>query len=200
MSKDVLARYGSVVLVSVVVGGLAAIPAQAQEFPKRRPGLWEMKSSGGPMGSQTMQQCIDAATDDLLRGQSDARQKCSKPVIRRDGDRYQVAMTCDREGVQSSFEGQYTMRGDIAYQGDMKMRFTPAMAGVSEMNIKVDGRWIGACKPGMKPGDVAMPGVPGARGGVNLLERGRGGSQMTPEQARREAEKMLQDLGRKPSQ
>jgi hypothetical protein len=66
---------------------LPAAPAFGDEFPKRKPGLWEMKTSGGPVGAQTLQQCIDAGTDDLLRSQSNEGRNCSKPVVERNGNR-----------------------------------------------------------------------------------------------------------------
>src|SRR5262245_30425894 len=46
---------------------LAAIPASAAEMPARKPGLWELKMSFENRNTpgQTMQQCIDAATDQM---------------------------------------------------------------------------------------------------------------------------------------
>jgi len=34
------------------------------------------------------------------------------------------------------------------------------------MSQKIDARWVGACKPGQKPGDVVMEGM----GGMNMNE------------------------------
>jgi hypothetical protein len=61
------------------------------------------------------------------------------------------------------------MAGDSEYTGDMKMTFDPPMSGVSEMNMKMEGKWVGACRAGMKPGDVVMQGMPK----LNMLELGR---------------------------
>ena len=147
----------------------ATAAAAADEFPARKAGLWEMKTTGGPVGARTVQQCIDAATDDLLRIRSNEGQNCTRPLVERHGSRYKVRSTCENNGVRSTVDGEYTMTGDTAYTGDMKMSFDPPMSGVSEMNMKMEGKWVGACKPGMKPGDMVMQGMPR----LNVLEMGK---------------------------
>jgi hypothetical protein len=144
----------------------ATVAAAADEFPRRKPGLWEMKTTGGPVGARTVQQCIDAATDDLLRVRSNEGQNCSRPVVEKSGTLYKVRTRCETNGIKSTVDGEYTMSADTSYTGDMKMTFDPPMAGVSEMNMKMEGRWVGACRTGMKPGDVVMQGLPR----VNVLE------------------------------
>jgi hypothetical protein len=150
-------------VVAIGVAAMLAIvscDASADEFPRRKAGLWEMKTTGGPFGARTVQQCIDAATDDLLRTQSNEGQNCSRPAVERSGSRYRVQTSCENSGIRSTIDANYTMSRDTDYSGDMKMTFDPPMAGVAEMNMKMNGRWVGACKPGMKPGDVVMEGLP----------------------------------------
>ena len=48
----------------------------------------------------------------------------------------------------------------------MKTRFSPPMHGMSQSNMTLDARWLGACKAGQKPGDVIMPNM----GGMNMNE------------------------------
>jgi hypothetical protein len=179
------------------IGGFAglalfAAPAFGDEFPKRKPGLWEMRTTGGPVGPQTIQQCIDASTDDLLRMQSNEGQNCSKPAVEREGSRYRVRSSCTGEGMRSTMDGVYTMSRDTEYRGDMKMTFDPPLAGAAEMNMKMDGKWLGPCKAGMKPGDIVMQGMPR----MNVLEMGKGGGGITPEQARQMAEEMMKNMTR----
>ncbi len=187
-----LAAASPTVAAFAVAAGLMIGPAaqaQGDGFPARKPGLWEMKSSGGPLGgNQRMQQCIDARTDDLLRQQSEAGgQRCDKPKVGRSGADYQTEVVCRRDGLTTTMRGRYAMRGDTGYSGTMQMRFEPAMNGVSEMNMTVEGRWLGACKPGMKPGDVAIEGVPQ----TNLLNsEGAAPSRMSPEQLKALREEM----------
>ena len=187
-------RWAALVAAGVVlcIGPLAT--AGGADFPKRKPGLWEMKTTGGPIGAQTIQQCIDAGTDDLLRTRSNEGQHCSKPVVDRNGSRYRVRSSCDHQGVRSTIDGEYTMSRDTEYTGDMKMTFDPPMSGVSEMNMKMDGRWLGPCKPGMKPGDIVMQGMPP----MNPLQMDKDGATgITPEQARRMADEMQKNMAKR---
>jgi hypothetical protein len=174
------------VVVASAVASASSMPAVASELPKRKAGLWEVKTTGGPMGARTIQQCIDAKTDDLLGQQGNPGQQCSQPVITRNGSRYAVKVTCDSGSVKTTLDGNYVMAQDTAYTGDMKMTFTPPQAGMSGMDMKMDGKWLGACKQGMKPGDVVMQGMPN----FNVLEPGKDGSGMNAEQMRR----MLEDI------
>ena len=177
-------------LAAFALSALATGAALADEFPKRKPGLWEMRTSGGPIGPQTLQQCIDAGTDDLLRTQSSQGHHCSKPVVERSGNRYRVTSACTEAGTKRAMDGVFTMVKDTEYTGDMKMTFDPPLSGAGEMNMKMEGRWLGPCKPGMKPGDIVMQGVPR----LNVLEMGKGGGGISPEQARRMADEMQRNM------
>lgn len=188
-------RGGLAAGIAVVLAAslLPAEPARGDEFPKRKPGLWEMRTSGGPVGPQTLQQCIDAATDDILRRQSSEGQNCSKPVVERDGNRYRVSSTCNGSGTRTTMDGVYTMVGDTEYRGDMKMTFDPPLSGAAEMNMKMAGKWLGACKAGMKPGDIVMQGVPR----LNALEMDKNDGGVTPEQSRRMSEEMHRNMDKR---
>lgn len=186
----------SVIPTGLVLMGvlLAAAPAAADEFPMRKPGLWSMRASGGPFGGQVMEQCIDAKTDDLMRVDSGGGKTCSKPVVTRRGDEYRVRVECKGERSSQVMTGVYTMKDNVSYSGDMQMRFTPPMNGVSEMNTKVDGRWLGACKAGMKPGDTTIQGM----GNFNPLDASRnsgpGVGAMSPDELKKAREAMMKQL------
>lgn len=38
--------------------------------------------------------------------------------------------------------------------------YRPPLEGMSEVTMTMNARWIGPCKPGQKPGDVDIPGMP----------------------------------------
>jgi hypothetical protein len=52
--------------------------------------------------------------------------------------------------------------GDVenSYRNDMLIRYDPPQRGMKEMKMVQEGRWLGPCKAGQKPGDVMMPGMP----------------------------------------
>ena len=190
-----LGRRGPLWLAAVLAIGFASNgPAAAVELPKRKAGLWEVKTTGGPIGAQTIQQCVDAKTDDLMGQKANADQECTEPVVSRKGNRYSVQVTCKSEGVTSRVDGSFVMTQDTAYTGDMKMTFTPPQAGMSNMDMKMDGKWLGACKAGMKPGDVVMQGMPN----FNILQPGAGSGEgaggLDPEKMRQMIEEMRKNL------
>ncbi len=134
--------------------------AFAEDIPTRKPGLWEVKMSfdGKGMPAQTMQQCADAETDVALRSPpGSGADMCPKPVMKRSGDTMTMDSTCTIEGKKSqthmvitgSFESAYTMKVSIK---------SDSVPGGGEMSMTMDAKWLGACRPDQRPGDLIMPG------------------------------------------
>jgi hypothetical protein len=139
-------------------------PALAEELPARKSGLWEMKMSmeGRQMPPQTMQQCIDATTDAEMRqppGMENVDMtKACKQDITRAGETMTVDSACNINGrstkshmtITGSFESAYSMK--VAVSSD-----PPSPGG--EMHMTMEGKYLGACKPDQKPGDMIMGGM-----------------------------------------
>jgi Protein of unknown function (DUF3617) len=148
--------------------GLAGGPAAAADFPPRKPGLWEMKmsfeSSRAP--SQSIQQCIDAATDLMMQSSASniGSQNCSKRDVVKSGDTTTIDSVCSVAGrnatshavVTGSFDSAYTMT--VASKSD-----------VGPINMTIAGKWLGPCEAGQKPGDLILP------GGMKINLRDMGG-------------------------
>ncbi|NLD55815.1 MAG: DUF3617 family protein [Burkholderiaceae bacterium] len=165
-------------LLVAAVAALLSSAALADVLPKRKAGLWEATSAGGPLGTQTIEQCVDAATDDMLGMKDAGETKCTDPVVSRNGNRYRVQFACEGEGVKSTFDGNYLIPRDTEFSGEMKMRFDPPQAGMTGMDMKTTGRWVGPCRDGMKPGDVVMKGMPGLGQGMDLEQMRRMGEEL----------------------
>ena len=126
---------------------LFPLAATAQDGPKRKSGIWElrMNSAGLPQPMVT-QQCVTESTDDLTRAAPGGQQQCAKPVIRREGASTVVETDCKVEG--STARTRAVLSGDFAsaYRADITVSFDPPLQGMTEQKMAVEGRWIGPCK------------------------------------------------------
>lgn len=143
--------------------------AAPKDMPSRKPGLWETKMQVPGMPQPMLsQQCIDEKTDDLMqqRGQAQAKQQCSKNTMRKDGDKVIVESVCKFDGTTATttaiFSGDFTR----SYRGEINTTYAPPMHGMKSSKQTLEAKWLGACKPGQKPGDVIMPGM----GSMNINE------------------------------
>ncbi|MDD4880567.1 MAG: DUF3617 family protein [Gallionellaceae bacterium] len=150
--------------------GLAAILfatfADAADMPKRKSGLWEIKTSSAGAPGMTMQMCIDEKQDDLAAQRSDkanqdVRKQCSKVDTKQVGNTTVIDSVCKFDQVTAT--GHTVVSGNLAsqYQMDSTTRFDPPMHGMAQSHVVMSGRWLGPCKPGQKHGAMVMSGMPG---------------------------------------
>jgi hypothetical protein len=143
-----------------------AAQSEAAEAPKRKPGLWQQTLSAPGMPTQTMSMCTDAKTDDLVAARANEAQNCEKQSLRWEGGAFVVDAVCRGGGSTIRTRGRFTGDFGTQYAGELRSTFEPPLHGMKEMNQKIEARWIGPCRPGQKPGDVALDGM----GGMNLNE------------------------------
>ncbi|MCP5268777.1 MAG: DUF3617 family protein [Zoogloeaceae bacterium] len=151
---------------------LAAGIASAADAPARKSGLWEITTNmSGPMPmAQTAQQCIDEKTDKLTE-QGDMKEMekhCSKNTVTRSGNKVISDSICKFDGTTATTHGEFTGDFGSNYRGDVKTTYNPPMHGMSGMQMSISAKWLGPCKPGMKPGDIIMQGMPGMPGGMKF--------------------------------
>lgn len=150
-------------LALAVTSLIVSIPAFAQELPKRKPGLWEIKSAtAGQPGARIppVQHCIDEKTDQLLQ-QSLApkvKQDCSKQELRKDGNRVSIDSVCRFGNTTATTHALFTGDFNASYRGEISTSFEPPMMGQKEHRTTIEARWIGPCQAGQKPGDMVLPG------------------------------------------
>jgi hypothetical protein len=156
-------RLVSLSLGWCLLSALPAFSAAADELPTRKPGLWEMKMvrTGGPLPEMTMQHCTDLTTDkDMNNSVSPlAKQMCSKQDIRKTATGFVSDSVCSVSGIA------VTSHAEIA--GDFNSAYTVKTTSHSEggpsgmprdTTMTLEAKWLGACKPDQKPGDIVMPG------------------------------------------
>jgi hypothetical protein len=137
--------------------------AGAQEFPIRRAGLWEVTINREGVPPQVMQQCTDAKTDRLMTayGSGIGAELCSKQEMRKVGATLVIDATCkigpmtaiSQSVVSGDFNSNYTVTVTSKVQG-----VPAAAAALAGGATTIRARWVGACKPGQRPGDIVMPG------------------------------------------
>jgi hypothetical protein len=164
IQRELLVRRCLSLAVVVI---LYAAPAAALDLPTRKPGLWEIKMT--PMLSETAmlppvtaEHCIDAETDRLMNitGGSMQPEMCSKQDVQKEGSTFVANSVCEmgpmkmrwRAVLSGDFNSAYTVKTTMKQDGK------PVQGIPAEDAMTIDAKWIGACKPDQKPGDMIMAG------------------------------------------
>jgi hypothetical protein len=146
--------FGAVAIV-VLTG---AMPALAAEMPSRKPGLWEVTMSfeNRNVPGQTVQQCIDAASDQMMLSSAGpfAQQACSKRDVQRSANGMTIDSTCTIGGKTATSHAEVTGSFDSAYT----MKVTSQSEGMpgGKMAMTMAAKWLGPCTADQKPGDMIM--------------------------------------------
>ncbi len=153
---------GSFVTAVFLLAWLCPLDAGAVDLPTRKAGLWEMKlvRTGSSMPDMTMQHCTDATTDKQMSTSfSPGKETCSKQDIQKTATGYVSDTVCGVAGTT------ITSHAEIA--GDFNSAYTVKSTSHSERGAigtprdsttTIEAKWLGACKPDQKPGDIVMPG------------------------------------------
>lgn len=134
---------------------ICAVPALAAELPTRKAGLWEMKTTILNGHSVSMQQCVDARTDQAMqsRAASMPQQNCSKRDVQKSGDTATIDSVCTVAGKTITSHTVITGSFDSAYT----MVITSQGRGIPPgRTITMAAKWLGPCAADQKPGDVIM--------------------------------------------
>jgi hypothetical protein len=146
---------------------LGALPAFAAELPARKPGLWEVTTSieGRNVPPQALQQCIDAATDQMMMSISGP---FSASVCKREVQTAENSITVD----STCTIGKKTATAHAAVTGSFDSAYTMTVTSQSDdlpggkMTMTIDAKRLGPCTAEQKPGDIIM-----ANGRtINILE------------------------------
>lgn len=133
--------------------------ADAADVPRRKSGLWEMKTQMAGIPPQgPIQMCVDQASDNVMQERTKEKVNCPVMDISRSAGKVTIHAVCKHEGMTSTSDSVITGDFDTAYRNDMVIRYDPPQHGMKEMKMVQEARWLGTCKPGQKPGDMIMPG------------------------------------------
>lgn len=142
--------------------------AHSGKLPARKAGLWEVTvqahAADGPgsaiQPAYMVQQCTNAAAEPvmllaLLPGQED----CTEVrVAKRNGKGggFDIATECSVHG--RPVRGRMALWGDLQgiYGGDFSVSF-PQTPQNNIGPVSFQGRWLGNCRSGQKPGEMVLP-------------------------------------------
>jgi hypothetical protein len=137
-----------------------ALPALAQDYPKLKPGLWEIKRSSdrGP-GMPALTICMDDAIQREMytAGLDSMKSMCSKADFKITGSRGVGEFVCNMNGTTVTSKSVMTLTGDTAWRTEVDNSYQPHLNGQSKTHVVVEGRYTGACKPGQRLGDAVLP-------------------------------------------
>ena len=168
MNHRPLVLLATAASASLVAVALLSSTAAAQDKPKRKSGLWEItmdnSAAKGAAGAapRTMSQCVDAAKDDLARQsaqQMDKDNSCKQGKISQNGGKISFESSCNFGGTKMTSQSVITGDFQSSYRMEIKSKFDPPMMGMADGTTTMEARYMGACKPGMRPGDVQMMGM-----------------------------------------
>jgi hypothetical protein len=142
---------------------LASVPvARADELPLRKAGLWEMKMVRGssPLPSMTIQHCTDETTDKDMSTMFSpvSKEACSKRDVQKTATGYVSDSVCSASGVSMTTHADIIGDFNSAYTVKFTSHTEGGAVGSHEISSSIEAKWLGACKPDQKPGDIVMPG------------------------------------------
>jgi hypothetical protein len=149
-------------LLAAAATAAAAAAAAADEFPKLKAGLWQVNmSSGQPDGHppRVSTMCLDDSVQREMYRMSTgmAAGMCSKHELKVSGNKVTTIANCDLGVTKMQSQAVMTLTGNTAYHTVARASFDPPLNGAKESTTVIDGKHVGACKPGQQPGDVTLP-------------------------------------------
>ena len=158
MTRQLFSFFSALLVLTL----LPAPEARAVEAPVRKAGLWEMKvvRTGSPMPEMTMQHCTDEATDKAMStGFAPAsNETCSKHDLQKTATGYASDSVCSIGGMSITSHADIVGDYNSAYTVKSTSRSERPPAPPRDSIMTIEAKWLGACKPDQKPGDIVMPG------------------------------------------
>ena len=154
-----LALLGSTLCLALSAGS-----ASADDLPVRKAGLWEMKlvTTGSSVPEMTMQHCTDETVDKEMSNNVSpmAKQICAKQEIKKTATGYVSDSECNVAGVSTTSHAEITGDFNSAYTVKTTSHAQGGVAGAAgrDSTMTLQAKWLGACKPDQKPGDITGDG------------------------------------------
>ena len=168
---------------TTIIPDLNRPPGFAQDSPRRKPGLWEIrKAASENLGMPPINFCVGEQTDtaaqhlDRVAGEKGS---CSIGPFKRSGISWVAESVC--KDSRSVVVSQSIASGDFQkqYRIETLVFYSPPLANNKrEDKEAVVARYLGACGAGQRPGDLVVP-------GMGVLNMGDGTLRQAPAQGKR---------------
>jgi hypothetical protein len=150
----------SIALLSAV-SVLPWFRARAEELLVRKSGLWETKVvriGGPPLLASVFHHCTDATVDHEMIGMyfSPAKSSaCSKRDVKKTASGFSTEIVCDYGAISNVFRAD--LAGDFQSFYSVKSRsWMEGSRQPREIITTVEAKWLGACDPDQRPGDIVL--------------------------------------------
>jgi hypothetical protein len=81
---------------------------------------------------------------------------CSQNDRKLEGNRLVMTATCKLGTSTMKSQSVMTFVNGVSYHTEMSATYDPPFMNMSQTKGTMDGKWIGACKPGQQPGDITL--------------------------------------------
>jgi len=137
---------------------MLAASALAIEPPAMKEGLWSVHTTsidnpGNVKSEGTYKLCRNHAYDQYAHGLASNAHGCKITIESVAGGVYRVQTECNIAGSVIKSESTTTLHGDTASRSESHGTYTPAIHGVSEINVVMEQNYLGSCPAGVQPGD-----------------------------------------------
>jgi hypothetical protein len=130
---------------------LVALPAGAfaDDYPMRKPGLWEITITIKGSPGRVSQLCLDAATeaDMIKKGEATKASICSRHEMHRSGNVYTADSVCRPTSSETTSHSVTTVTSDTSYTMAITSHHNPPLMGHADQEITQEGKWLGPCGP-----------------------------------------------------
>ena len=137
---------------------LAVAAAWAADPPQMKDGLWSVhtvttENPGDKKSDQTFSMCRNQAYDKAVREAAKTNQKGCTWEEKFEPGKFIANSHCVVGATTIESKGTTTFSSDTAAHAETHATYTPPMAGMAEIIMVMDQKYVGACPAGVEPGD-----------------------------------------------
>jgi hypothetical protein len=136
---------------------LSSMTTFAVEPPPMKEGLWSIHSetvtNASTPSSNASTICRSHSYDQKVREKMKSMPGCKTASETLQGNEWSMRFQCTVQGSVIDTISTVTFTDNSAHS-EVHASYKPALQGITEMTMKQEQKYLGACPAGMKPGDI----------------------------------------------